>query len=264
MSSMSRPCFSGCTQVALAACMTLAASACGQGLFTTSPLVETSDGGTGHDGVVVPPVPDGSGAFDAFPNQEIPLDGAAPDGAAPDGVAPDGATPDGLAPGSSSTQIIDSPGGDVTLGNATLSATVTVPRNAFAQPTIVTLTLVAFAPVNNDAGVAGPSGPIGQIFSLSKTDALQRSVTLQSPASFQLKFTPADTSIPVQRVVLAYLQTNPNLWIAITGSSYDASTGVLTGSVFEFSETRLFAPVESCLTGQACSAPQTCQGGACQ
>ena len=153
---------------------------------------------------------------------------------------------------------------DVGSSSATLSATVTVPRNAFAQPTIVTLTLVAFAPVNNDAGVAGPSGPIGQIFSLSKTDALLRSVTLQSPASFQLKFTPADTSIPVQRVVLAYLQTNPNLWIAITGSSYDASTGVLTGSVFEFSETRLFAPVESCLTGQACSAPQTCQGGACQ
>jgi hypothetical protein len=259
MSSMSRPCFSGCTQVALAACMTLVASACGQGLFTTSPLVETSDGGTGDDGVVVPPVPDGSGAFDAFPNQEIPLDGAAPDGAAPDGVAPDGATPDGLAPGSSRTQIVDSPGGDVTLGNATLSATVAVPRNAFAQPTIVTLTLIS-----EDGGEY--PGSIGPIFSLSKTDALLRPVTLQKPATFNLSFTPADASIPAQRVALAYYdtQSNPNLWIAITGSSYDSSTGVLTGSVFEFSETRLFAPVESCLTGQACSAPETCQGGACQ
>ena len=261
MSSMSRPCFSGCTQVALAACMTLVASACGNGLFTASPFTG-GDSGAGSDRPVdVLPAGDGpiSPAVDRYADQP-----SAPDATMPDAAAPDIAVPDATVPGSSVTAIIDYPGGQVTLGNAAVSATVVVPRGAFAQPANVTLTLVAFAPVNDDAGLAGPSGPIGPIFSLSKTDALQRSVTLQSPASFQLKFTPADTSIPVQRVVLAYLQTNPNLWIAISPSSYDATTNVLTGSVFEFSETRLFAPVESCLTGQACPDPETCGGQACQ
>jgi hypothetical protein len=66
--------------------------------------------------------------------------------------------------------------------------------------------------------------------------------------------------------VLAYfdIQANPNLWIAISQSSYDQTAGVLTGSVVEFSDTRLFAPVESCLTGQACPDPEACGGGACQ
>ena len=268
MSSMSRPCFSGCTQVALAAYLSVAASACGKGLFTAKPLiVDTGDAGTGADRPVdIPPANDGpvSPAVDAYPDQEVPSD-AAVDGALD--RAADGATDraaDGLVPGSSATQIIDFPGGQVTLANTTFSATLIVPRGAFAEPTIVTLTLVALTLVNDDGGLAAPPGPLGPIFSLSKTDALGRPVTLQNLASFELAFTPADGSIPVQRVALAYLQTNPNLWIVVSGSSYDASTGVLTGSVFEFSETRLFAPVESCLTGQACSAPQTCQGGACQ
>jgi len=264
MLSMSRPCFSGYTQVALAACMTLAASACGNGLFTASPFTG-GDSGAGADRPAdVLPAGDGpiSPAVDRYPDQ--PSDATAPDATVPDAAAPDIAVPDATVPGSSVTAIIDYPGGQVTLGNAAVGATVVVPRGAFAQPANVTLTLVAFAPVNDDAGVAGPSGPIGPIFSLSKTDALGRPVTLQSLASFGLAFTPADGSIPVQRVALAYLQTNPNLWIVVSGSSYDASAGVLTGSVFEFSETRLFAPVESCLTGQACPDPETCGGGACQ
>jgi hypothetical protein len=273
MPSMSRPCFNRCTQIALAAWMTVAASACGKGLFTARPLpVDTGDGGTGADGPFdIPLASDGpeSPAVDAYPDQEVasdaPVDGAmdrTPDGEmdrAADGTA------DVPVPPSSATQIIDFPGSRVTLVNAAFSATLVVPRGAFAQPTIVTLTLVTPSLVSDDGGLAPPPGPIGPIFSLSKTDALGRPVTLQNPASFELVFTPADGSIPVQRVALAYLdQSNPNLWIAISGSSYNQATGVLSGSVVEFSATRLFAPVESCLSGEACPDPKTCGGGACQ
>ena len=257
---MSRPCFYGCTQIALAAWMSVAASACGKGLFTARPLpVDTGDGGTGADGPFdIPLASEGpeSPAVDAYPDQEVASDAPA-----------DGAmdrTPDGLVPGSSATQIIDYPGDSVTLGNVAFSATLIVPRGAFAQPTIVTLTLVAITLANDDGGLAAPPGPIGPIFSLSKTDALGRPVTLQNPASFELSFTPADGSIPPQRVALAYLQTNPNLWIVVSGSSYNQATGVLSGSVVEFSATRLFAPVESCLSGEACPDPETCGGQACQ
>jgi hypothetical protein len=272
MSGMSRPCFHRCTQIALAAWISVAASACGKGLFTTRPLVERNDGGTGSDrpadrAVDVPLVRDGSEgpAVDVYADQGIPLDSAGPDGTGPDGPAdapaPDAPAPDGPGPGSTVTRIIDSPGGDVPLADARFSATVSVPRNAFAQPTIVTLTLISA-----DGSLGDQPGAIGPIFSLSKTDALLRPATLQKPAVFELRFAPVDTSIPAGRVALAYLdtQSNPNLWIVVSGSSYDATTGVLTGSVFEFSETRLFAPVLSCLTGQACPDPETCGGGACQ
>ncbi len=98
-----------------------------------------------------------------------------------------------------------------------------MPRNAFAQPTVVTLTLMS------SDGTDYP-GAIGPVFALSKTDALGHPVTLQKPATFELNFTPADTSIPAERVALAYFdtQSNPNLWIAIVGSSYDPGTGVLS------------------------------------
>jgi hypothetical protein len=260
---MSRPCFHRCTQIALAAWIIVAASACGKGLFTNRPLVEPKDGGTGSDrpadrAVDIPPVRDGSDGpvVDLLPDQGIPSDVAAPDV-----TVSDVAAPDGPGPGSTATLTIDSPGGAVILGNATSGATVSVPRNAFAQPTLVTLTLISA-----DGSLGDQPGAIGPIFSLSKTDALLRPATLQKPAVFDLRFTPVDTSIPAGRVALAYLNTlsNPNLWIVVSGSSYDATTGVLTGSVFEFSETRLFAPVESCLTGQACPDPETCAADACQ
>jgi hypothetical protein len=260
MSSMSRPWFHRCTQIALAIWITLAAGACGKGLFTNRPLVETKDGGTGADGPFdIPLASDGpeSPADDAYPDQEVPPDATA------DGARDRAA--DVPVPPSSATQIIDFPGSHVTLVNAAFSATLVVPRGAFAQPTIVTLTLVTPSLASDDGGLAPPPGPIGPIFSLSKTDALGRPVTLQNPASFELAFTPADGSIPVQRVALAYLdQSNPNLWIAISGSSYNQATGVLSGSVVEFSATRLFAPVESCLSGEACPDPETCGGQACQ
>ena len=246
--------------------MTLTASACGNGLFTL--------GRVGHDGDangdaadviaprpdgnvvdVVPPKPDGR-VVDVVPPQPdgpvLPVFDASSD----QQVLPDSAA-DAIGPGASRTGIIDSPGGQVPLGNATL----VVPRNAFAQPTTVTLTLLS-----SDGTLAGYPGAIGPIFSLSKTDALGQPVTLQKPATFELNFTPADTSIPAARVALAYwdTQSNPNLWIAIVGSSYDPGAGVVTGSVFEFAGTRLFAPVESCLTGQTCPDPKACAGGACQ
>jgi hypothetical protein len=263
MDHMSRPHFCRCAQAALVACMALTASACGKGLFVPGPLVDASgDGATSVDAADgAPPETDGPvlPAFDAYPDQQVPSDGVAlPDGAAlPDSAA------DGIGPPPSKTETIDSPGGSVIFGNATL----VVPRDAFAQNTFVTLTLIS-----DDGTLADHPGAIGPIFSLSKTDATSDAtpgsdVTLQQPATFELRFTPADTSIPAQRVALAYLntQSNPNLWIAIyPDSSYDAKTGVLTGSVVEFSGTRLFAPVESCPTGQACPDPETCGGQACQ
>ncbi len=254
---MSRPHFCRCAQAALGAWMTLTASACGKGLFTPGPLVDASGDGRATDGVLpetdAPVLP----AFDAYPDQQVPLDGAADSAALPDSAA------DGIGPPPSKTGTIDSPGGSVIFGNATL----VVPRDAFAQNTFVTLTLIS-----DDGTLADHPGAIGPIFSLSKTDATSDAtpgsdVTLQQPATFELSFTPADTSIPAQRVALAYLntQSNPNLWIAIyPDSSYDAKTGVLTGSVVEFDGTRLFAPVESCPTGQACPDPETCGGQACQ
>ncbi len=162
-----------------------------------------------------------------------------------------------LARGPAEQETSTLPAATSALGDATLI----VPRDAFAQPTTVTLTLIS-----SDGTLAGYPGAIGPIFSLSKTDALGQPATLQKPATFELNFAPADASIPAERVALAYFdtQSNPNLWIAIADSSYDSGTGVLTGSVFEFSETRLFAPVESCLAGQACPDPETCAGGACQ
>jgi hypothetical protein len=248
--------------------MTLMASACGNGLFTLGRVDDGgSDGRASIDAAdVVPPQTDGHVVDVVTPQTDGHVVDVAPpqtDGPVPvfdasidQQVLPDSAA-DAIGPGASRTEIIDSPGGQVSLGNATL----VVPRNAFAQPTTVTLTLIS-----SDGTLAGYPGAIGPIFSVSKTDALGQPVTLQKPATFELNFTPADTSIPAARVALAYwdTQSNPNLWIAIVGSSYDPGSGVVTGSVFEFAGTRLFAPVESCLTGQTCPDPEACAGGACQ
>jgi hypothetical protein len=180
-----------------------------------------------------------------------------------DAKVPDSA-PDGLAPGASITKPMDYPENDVTLGDATVSAKFSVPRGAFAQQTNVTLSLVSLTPTNDDAGLA--AGPIGPVFSLSKTDELGRDATLQNPGTLALTFSPTDSSVPVQRVKLAYFntQSDPNLWIAVLTSSYDPATRILTGDVFEFPGTRLFAPVESCTTGQTCPDPETCGAEACQ
>jgi hypothetical protein len=271
MEDMSRPHFFRCVQAALAACMTLTASNCGNGLFTPGLEVDANgDGGTSVDAMENGVAPE----TDVRAADDVPLgtDGRAADGVAPDTEGPilpvfdaypdqqlvPDAISDGIGPESSKTASIDFPGGDVILGGATL----TVPRGTFAQETFVTLALIS-----DDGTLADHPGAIGPIFSLSKTDALGRDVTLQQLATFKLNFTPTDASIPAQRVALAFLntQSNPNLWITIIpGSSYDARTGVLTGNVFDFSGTRLFAPVESCLTGQACPDPETCGGQACQ
>ncbi len=271
---MSRPCF--CAQVVLTACLTLAAGSCGRGLFTTSP-VPTGDGGFPAD-EAAPPGDDGPGlpAADAHSDQhllpdatvdtatvdtamDVPVDGQV------DVFVPDSA-PDALAPGASITKPLDSPPGFVTLGDATVGATFTVTRGTFAQQTNVTLSLVTLAPPDDDAGLAAPSGAIGPVFSLSKTDTQGFDATLQNTATLALTFSLADSSIPTERVRLGYFDThsNPNLWIAVSTSSYDPAARVLTGEVFEFSGTRLFAPVESCLSGEACAGLQTCRGEACQ
>jgi hypothetical protein len=271
---MSRPCF--CAQVVLTACVTLVAGSCGKGLFTTSPVL-TGDSGSRAD-EAVPPGDDGPGlpAADTYFDQQVrsdarvdtatvdtatdvPVDGPV------DVTVPDSA-PDGLDPGASITKPLDSPPGFVTLGDATVSATFSVLRGTFAQRTNVTLSLVTLALPNDDAGLAAPSGAIGPVFSLSKTDELGRDATLQNSATLALTFPPVDSSIPAQRVKLAYFntQSDPNLWIAVLTSSYDPATRTLTGDVFEFTGTRLFAPVESCTNGQTCPDPETCGGEACQ
>jgi hypothetical protein len=245
--------------------MTLAAGACGKGLFTLPLVVTTGDvglqadeaAGSGDDGPL--------GPADAHSDQRVLSDRAVdvPVDAPADVMGPDSA-PDGLAPGASITYPMDSPPNWFTLGDATVGATFTVLRGTFAQQTNVTLSLVTLALPNDDAGL--PSGAVGPVFSLSKTDAQGRDATLQTTATLALTFSLADTSIPAQRVKLAYFdtQSDPNLWIAIVTSSYNPTTRVLTGDVFEFAGTRLFAPVESCLTGLACPGVETCQGGACQ
>jgi hypothetical protein len=260
--------------------MTLAAGACGKGLFTI-PLVGPGDGGLQAD-EAAPPGDDGPGspAADGHSDQQLPSDATvdtvkvdtAIDSAldtpvdAPGDVRVPDSAPDGLAPGASITKPLDSPPGFVTLGDATVGATFTVTRGTFAQQTNVTLSLVTLAPPDDDAGLAAPSGAIGPVFSLSKTDTQGLDATLQNTATLALTFSLADSSIPTQRVKLGYFDThsNPNLWIAISTSSYDPAARVLTGEVFEFSGTRLFAPVESCLSGEACTGLQTCRGGACQ
>ena len=270
---MSRPC--SCAQVVVTACMTLAAGACGKGLFTLPLVVTTGDGGLHADEAAGPGDDGPLGPGDARSDQRVQPDGAADaraDTAADvpvdrpvDVFVPDSAL-DGLAPGASITRMMDSPPSGFTLGDATVGATFNVIRGTFAQQTNVTLSLVTLALPNDDAGLAAPGGAIGPVFSLSKTDTQGRDATLQTTATLALAFSLADTSIPTQRVKLAYFdtQSNPNLWIAISTSSYAPTARVLTGDVFEFTGTRLFAPVESCLTGQACPGVETCQGGACQ
>jgi hypothetical protein len=233
--------------------MTLTAGACGNGLFTTSPLVITIDGGSEADGGADVP-PNADGAADARPGADGRPSIDAP--SAPDGPS------DSATPGSNWTAIVDWQGGEVDLGDASLI----VPKEAFSQPTIVTLTLVS-----DDGRLDGYPGPIGPIYSVSKADAQQkadaqpRPVPLQHAASFTLAFRPADASIPEDRVALAYLDTLARLWIIVSGSSYKAATGLVTGSVFDFSGTQLLAPIVSCLIGgQTCSGGQTCLGGACQ
>jgi hypothetical protein len=234
--------------------------------------VPTGDGGSQADEGATPG-DDGPGlpAADARSDQQLPSDATVdtamdvPVDAPVDFFVPDSA-PDALAPGASITKPLDSPPGFVTLGDATVGASFTVTRGTFAQQSNVTLSLVTLALPNDDAGLAAPSGAIGPVFSLSKTDTLGRDATLQNPATLALTFLLADSSIPAQRVKLAYFntQSDPNLWIAVLTSSYDPATRTVTGDVYEFTGTRLFAPVESCTNGQTCPDPETCGGEACQ
>ena len=252
--SMSRPCF--CAQVALTTCMTLVTGSCGKGLFNNGTL--TVDGGSRAD-QAVPPSDDGQ----RLPAGDVPSDRqAAPDVAvdAPADVTVPDSAPEGIAPGASITKFLDSPSGSIIFGDATLGATFSVQRGTFAQSTGITIGLVSLALPNDDAGLAVPAGPIGPVFSLSK-DA-----TLQDTATLAISFVLADASIPTDRIKLAYFYTlsDPNMWIAISRSSYDPTSRTLTGDVFEFTGTRLFAPVESCATGQACPGIETCGGEACQ
>jgi hypothetical protein len=253
MVNMSRPPFRKCA--VLAACTALTASACGRGLYTGKPLVEGADTGIFADAGTVADVPPADlPVIDApiFPG----LDASSDRRVSLDLVADVGS-------GSSITQGIDLVGGDVTLGIATFS----VDRETFSQETLVTLTLVS-----EDGKGADHPGAIGPIYSLSKTaktDAQEGSATLRKLATLIFAFTPADPSIPAERLTLAYLSTdsNPTLWIPISKpppTNPPLPPGDLAGSVSEFPQGRWFAPVESCTAGQTCPDPLTCKSFACQ
>jgi len=250
--------------IALAAGMALATSACGKGLFTTSGFVQVpADAGNDTDGAIyVPPPGDGpispdrtappdlAGSRDlvvspdlaVFPDLVVSSDRPA----SPDQHPP----PDAPGSDSSTTQVVDSRGSDLVLGDATL----TLPKGAFADSPSAIVTLA----LEGTVATWGYPGPVGPIFSITKN------AILAIPATLSIHFKP-DSSIPTARVELAYLDTlaAPNLWIPFN-SSYDTATGTVTGTVVDFSGTRVFAPVESCSAILTCSGTLTCQGGACQ
>jgi hypothetical protein len=251
---MHRPRFIGCIQVALAAWMALAVCGCGKGLFTTRHFVETPrdatmEGGSIDAAIVVTP-PDGSTPVDVQPNTDAqpPVDMRPPVDVQPPVDVPPAS--DALVPGATTTESVDDIGKDVVLGPATLEI-----RNAFRQTTSVTLTLESFG-----GSQLIYSGAIGPVFSIAK------GAPLGVPAILRIRFVPP-ASIPQGRVALAYQDpmTSAHLWIHIAGSSYNPATGEVSGSVVDFSGTRIFAPIEFCSDAQpTCPAGLGCQGGACQ
>jgi hypothetical protein len=238
---MVRPCLIGCTQVLLAAVTFFTVSGCGQGLFTSNAFRST-DGDAGPDSAIDGP----GGGRDVLVSPDRQ---AAPDQPVSSDTQ---TTQDALVPGASTTQEVDYNGKLVTLGDAILD----VPKGAFptGAPNVVALTLES-----NDGTLPGYAGAIGPIYSITKTTAQWNSVTLR------IRFT-LNPSIPLDRVALAYQDTLAHLWI-LMNASYDAAAGMVSGTVVDFSGTRLFAPVESCIESQdagTCPGPFKCQGGACQ
>jgi hypothetical protein len=256
---MVRSCFMGCTQVILVTGFFLAVGGCGRGLFTSSGFRTTGeDGGAEGDTSIDVPA---NGDRPLVPDRQVPSDEpGSPDRQSPPDQpvrsdAPDAqATLDALVPGASTTQQVDYDGKLVTLGDAALD----VPKGAFPSgaPNAVTLTLES-----TDGSLPGYAGAIGPIYSITKATAQWNAVTLR------IRFTPSP-SIPLNRVALAYQDTLARIWIYIPRSSYDTATGTVSGTVTDFSGTRLFAPVESCdetlEAGTACPGTLKCQGGACQ
>ena len=254
MPSMVRPRFIGCIQVALAGWMTLAVCGCGKGLFTSRPFNEgpidaAIEAGIIDTAIVVPPS-DGSTPVDTQPPVDArptvdvrpPVDARPPVDGQP--------ISDALLPGASTTESVDDIGKDIVLGAATLEI-----RNAFSQTTSVTLTWESYG-----GSQLIYSGAIGPVFSIAK------GAPLGVPALLRIHFVPP-ASIPVDRVALAYQDpmTSAHLWIFISRSSYDPASGEVSGSVVDFSGTRVYAPVELCSDAQpSCPAGLGCQGGACQ
>jgi hypothetical protein len=111
--------------------------------------------------------------------------------------------------------------------------------------------------VSADGTLPGYRGAVGPVFSISKTAVFQR------PARFELKLAP-DSSIPVSRLALAYIDPQARLWIILADSSYDPDTEVLSALINEFSSPWTIAPVLRCNSLAECGSATTCQGGVCQ
>jgi hypothetical protein len=181
-------------------------------------------------------------------------DGGGEDGADAEPVPPTAdAVADAIGPpldGSqpSTTVTVDWQGGDIVTGDARLI----IPKDVLASADDITL-----AQVSADGTLPGYRGAVGPVFTISKSAVFQRQ------ARFELKLTP-DPSMPVSRLALAYIDPKAHLWLILSDSSYDASTGLLSAVVNEFSSPWTVGPVLRCNSLAECGSGTTCQGGVCQ
>jgi hypothetical protein len=209
---------------------------CGKGIYTY-PRFRGDDAGPESK-----PSPDsrpanGRDAYPAEPQTVTPPD-ATTDLSSP---PPDVGTP-------SATATIDWQGGEVVAGDGRL----VIPKDVLASEDLITLTQVSA-----DGTLPGYRGAVGPVFSISKTAVFQR------PARFELKLAP-DSSIPVSRLALAYIDPQARLWIILADSSYDSSAEVISAVVNEFSSPWTIAPVLRCNSPAECDSTTACQGGVCQ
>ncbi len=165
-----------------------------------------------------------------------------------DDATPGDASADLVGPNPSTTATVDWQGGDVVAGDGRL----VIPKDVLATADAITVTQLSA-----DGTLPGYRGAVGPVFSISKSAVFQR------PASFELRLTP-DPSIPVSRLALAYIDPNARLWLILSGSSYDANTGVISGVVNEFSSPWIVGPVLRCNAPGECGTTAECQGGVCQ
>ncbi len=153
---------------------------------------------------------------------------------------------DGAEP--STTVTLDWQGGEIVAGDARLI----IPKDVLAGADEITL-----AQVSADGTLPGYGGAVGPVFSITKSAVFQRQ------ARFELKLAP-DPSLPASRLALAYIDPKAHLWLILSDTAYDASTGVLSTAVNEFASPWIVGPVLRCNAPGECSSGTTCQGGVCQ
>lgn len=146
------------------------------------------------------------------------------------------------------TATIDWRGGEIVAGDARLI----IPKDVLGSADQITLTQVSA-----DGVLPGYRGAVGPVFVISKNAVFQR------PARFELTLTP-DPSIPASRLALAYIDPKARLWLILSDSAYDSSTGVISAPVNEFSSSWTVGLVLRCNAPGECGTATECQGGVCQ